>query len=346
MTRALVARLDSLGDVLLAGPAVAAVAAGSSHVTLLVSPEGEAAARLLPGVDEVLVWACPWTGYQPPRYDAGSVDGLVRRLRDGRHDVALVLTSDHQSPLPLALLLRQAAVPRIVASSHDYPGSLLDLRHPAGGPHEVQRNLSLAAAAGFAVPADGAARLAVLRPLPELPTEVERLRGNGYVVVHPAASVPARSISPARAAGIAAALAAAGHDVVVTGRGPEECGPLPSVTGPDGAGRVVDLLGRTTLPALASVLAGARCLVSGNTGPAHLAAAVGTPVVSLFAPVVPAEAWRPWGVPTVVLGDQQVACAGTRARMCPVPGHPCVDGVSDSEVVAAVARLAPAEVAA
>jgi heptosyltransferase-3 len=346
MTRALVARLDSLGDVLLAGPAVAAVAAGSSHVTLLVSPEGEAAARLLPGVDDLIVWACPWTGYQPPGYDPESVDGLVRRLRDGRYDVALVLTSYHQSPLPLALLLRQARVERIVASSHDYPGSLLDVRHPPGGPHEVQRNLSLAAAAGFAIPDDGSAGLAVRRPLPELPAAVERLRGNGYVVVHPAASVPARSISPDRAAAIATALAAAGHDVVVTGRRSEECGPLPS--GPSSAegGRVVDLLGRTTLPALASVLAGARCLVSGNTGPAHLAAAVGTPVVSLFAPVVPADAWRPWGVPTVVLGDQLAACAGTRARTCPVPGHPCVDGVSTAEVVDAVGRLARSEVAA
>jgi heptosyltransferase-3 len=345
MTRALVARLDSLGDVLLAGPAVTA-AAGSSHVTLLVSPDGEAAARLLAGVDDVLVWACPWTGYQPPPYDAESVDRLVERLRDGAYDVALVLTSYHQSPLPLAVLLRQAGVPRIVASSHDYPGSLLDVRHPPGGPHEVQRNLSLVAAAGFAVPDDDAARLAVRCPLPPLPVAVERLRGNGYVVVHPAASVPARSIAPARAAAIAAALAAAGHDVVVTGRGREECGSLAPAAPSEGRGRVVDLLGRTTLPELASVLAGARCLVAGNTGPAHLAAAVGTPVVSLFAPVVPADAWRPWGVPTVVLGDQHAACAGTRSRTCPVPGHPCVEGIRDAEVVDAVARLIRSEVAA
>jgi hypothetical protein len=56
----LVARLDSDGDVLLAGPAVRAVARGSDHVTLLVSPLGEPAVRLLPGVDDVLVWSCPW----------------------------------------------------------------------------------------------------------------------------------------------------------------------------------------------------------------------------------------------------------------------------------------------
>jgi ADP-heptose:LPS heptosyltransferase len=104
---------------------------------------------------------------------------------------------------------------------------------------------------------------------------------------------------------------------------------------------VVDLGGRVDLAGLAGVLAGAEVVVVGNTGPAHLAAAVGTPVVSLFAPVVPAVRWRPWGVRHVLLGDQEAACAGSRARVCPVPGHPCLDGVPVEEVVAAVGALAP-----
>jgi ADP-heptose:LPS heptosyltransferase len=103
-----------------------------------------------------------------------------------------------------------------------------------------------------------------------------------------------------------------------------------------------DLGGRTSLADLAVVLSGAGALVSGNTGPAHLAAAVGTPVVSLYAPTVPLSRWRPWGVPHVVLGDQSIACAGCRARECPVPGHPCLSGVTAEEVVAAVEQLAPA----
>jgi heptosyltransferase III len=80
-------------------------------------------------------------------------------------------------------------------------------------------------------------------------------------------------------------------------------------------------------------------VVVGNTGPAHLAAAVGTPVVSLFAPVVPLQRWRPWGVPSVVLGDQLAACALSRARSCPVPRHPCTD-VPAEAVVEAVRTLA------
>ena len=80
---------------------------------------------------------------------------------------------------------------------------------------------------------------------------------------------------------------------------------------------------------LAGVLSGASAVVVGNTGPAHLAAAVGTPVVSIFAPVVPLERWRPWGVPSVVLGDQLAECA---LESCPrlSRGRPPVHDVGDA----------------
>jgi ADP-heptose:LPS heptosyltransferase len=104
-------------------------------------------------------------------------------------------------------------------------------------------------------------------------------------------------------------------------------------------GRGLDLGGRTGARELAGVLAGAQAVVTGNTGPAHLAAAVGTPVVSLFAPVVPAERWRPYGVPYVLLGDQRAPCADSRARHCPIPGHPCLESVTAHDVLAAVEKV-------
>jgi len=104
------------------------------------------------------------------------------------------------------------------------------------------------------------------------------------------------------------------------------------------AGRGTDLGGATTLAQLAGVLAGADAVVVGNTGPAHLAAAVGTAVVSLFAPTVPAARWRPWGVASELL-FVDVPCAGCRARVCPVQGHPCLSGVTVPDVVDALERL-------
>jgi ADP-heptose:LPS heptosyltransferase len=79
--------------------------------------------------------------------------------------------------------------------------------------------------------------------------------------------------------------------------------------------------------------------VVANTGPAHLAAAVGTPVVSLFAPTVPAARWAPYGVPLQLLGDQDAPCRGSRATSCPVPGHPCLTRVSADDVVRALHGL-------
>jgi ADP-heptose:LPS heptosyltransferase len=79
--------------------------------------------------------------------------------------------------------------------------------------------------------------------------------------------------------------------------------------------------------------------VVGNTGPAHLAAAVGCPVAWLHAPTVPAARWHPWRVPYARLGGLP-SCAGCRARVCPVPGHPCIDEVTPAAVVAAAEALA------
>ena len=332
----LVARQDSVGDVLLAGPAVRAVAAGADRVTLLCGPRGRDAARLLPGVDEVVVAHASWIDAEPEPVTRAKVDALVDRLTELELDQALILTSFHQSPLPLALLLRMAGVPTIAAVSVDYPGSLLDVRHRVDEDlHEVERGLSLAATLGYRLPEGDDGRLAVRRdPGAGLPD----LEGP-YVVVHPGASVPARAWAPERHAALVEALLAQGRRVVVTGGTAER--PLTAQVAGERRPGVADLGGRVDLAGLARVLAGAEVVVVGNTGPAHLAAAVGTPVVSLFAPVVPAVRWRPWGVRHVLLGDQGAACAGSRARVCRVAGHPCLNGVPVEEVVAAVGTLAP-----
>ncbi|MEE1927021.1 glycosyltransferase family 9 protein [Streptomyces sp. TRM 70351] len=336
--RALVTRLDSFGDVLLAGPAVRAAAARAAHVTFLCGPRGAAAARLLPGVDEVLVWEAPWAGPQPVPVEPDDVAAIVADLRARRPDTALVLASAHQSPLPTALVLRLAGVRRVAADSVHYPGGLLDVRHQRHpSHHEARAALALAEAAGFALPPGDDGRLAVLPPTAAVREGAARLTapaGPGYVVVHPGASAPARCWQAGRLAETVRLLAADGHGVVVTG-GAGERELTAAVAGRDG----LDLGGATDAAGLAAVLAGAGAVVVGNTGPAHLAAAVGTPVVSLFSPVVPAERWGPYRVPHVLLGDQRAVCAGTRARECPVAGHPCLGEVTAADAVAAVEKL-------
>ena len=333
MKHVLVARLDNDGDVLLAGPAIRAVAAGADRVTLLCGPRGSQAADLLPGVATRMVFRASWIDPEPEPVDRATLLTLVDELAALRIDEAIVLTSFHQSALPLALLLRMARVGTIAGVSEDYPGSLLDVRHRVSDDvHEVERALSTVATLGYELPPsdDGALRVDTRgAPLPE---GLEP----PYVVVHPGASVPARAWAPDRNAELVRALADRGRRVVVTGA-PSERELTARVAGPP-RDEVVDLGGATDLPGLAEVLRAADAVVVGNTGPAHLAAAVGTPVVSLFAPTVPAVRWRPWLVPHELL-HVDVPCAGCRARECPVPGHPCIGEVTVDDALGAIERL-------
>ncbi|KHD73700.1 haloacid dehalogenase [Actinoplanes utahensis] len=321
----LAVRSDSAGDVLVTGPAIRALAAGAERVVLLCGPRGRTAAELLPGVDEIVERRLPWIDPEPGPVDEQDMHELVERLREVGADEAVIFTSFHQSALPLALLMRMAGIGRITAISEDYPGTLLDVRHrvPEEMP-EPERARSVAAAAGFGLPPGDDGRLRV--------TVAPRPRG-GYVVVHPGASCQARSCPPEDLRRIVTALAQAGHRVVVTG-GPGERHLAGYVAGTDG----VDA-GPMPLADLAALIAAADCLIVANTGPAHLAAAVGTPVVSLFAPTVPFGKWGPYRVPVVRLGDAAAACRDTRATRCPVPGHPCLSGIDPDDVLSAVRRL-------
>jgi ADP-heptose:LPS heptosyltransferase len=331
--RVLVVRPDNAGDVLLMGPAVRAAAAAAT-VTLWCGPRGRPAAELLPGVSDVIVAQVPWIDADPDPVDRRATLDLVERIRRGRFDRAVVLTSFHQSPLPTALLLRLAGVPFVGAVSTDYPGSLLDVRHVVSDDiHEVSRSLSLMEACGYALPPgdDGGLRVKGLSPYP-LPPDFE-----DYIVVHPGASVPARRPAPELSRTLVGALTRSGRRVVVTGSQAER--PLTSFVAGEQRDTVIDTGGKTGLGSLAAILSNAGVVVVGNTCPAHLAAAVGTPVVSIYAPTVPAVRWRPWLVTNELLGNQEISCAGCRARICPVAGHPCITSVSVDDVLAAIARV-------
>jgi ADP-heptose:LPS heptosyltransferase len=134
VTPVLVARLDSVGDVLLAGPAIRAVAHGRrpdggepNDVVLLCGPQGEPAAALLPGITEVYSWSCPWIVKPAPPVEQQQLDALQKFVRNSRITEAVILTSFHQSPLPLALQLRLAGVRRITGVSTDYAGPQPDV---------------------------------------------------------------------------------------------------------------------------------------------------------------------------------------------------------------------------
>jgi ADP-heptose:LPS heptosyltransferase len=290
--KALVVRPDGFAGVLLAGPAVRAVATLASRVTVMCGPDGAPAARLLPHVDDVLVWDAPW---EPPGPDG---EGRLRRLREAGYDVALVLPPEAHDPLPTARLLRRARVARIGArltggqraegaggSGHVGPGPAradgqagpIDVGHrlPPDRP-DAEAALDTAAAMGFAPRPGDDGRLRVV-PAPD----TTGLTGNGpYVVVHPGSSC-----DPDRCRETVALLADAGHRVVVTG-GPGDRATTRFVAD----GTAVDLSGRTDPRRFAGVLRAADAAVTDSAGAALLTAATGTPVVALTDRPLPPKA--------------------------------------------------------
>ena len=106
-------------------------------------------------------------------------------------------------------------------------------------------------------------------------------------------------------------------------------------------GRMIDLIGRTSLKTLAAVIEGAECVVTGDTGPMHLAAALGRPLVALFGPTN-ADLTGPYGSPSILLMDR-ADCARCGQRSCTWQGGKhelmCLRNISVGDVVDAVRRL-------
>lgn len=261
--RVLVLRALGLGDLLAALPALRALRrAYPDHELVLAAPE----------------WLAPLAGA------CGAVDTL---LPAGTPDRAVPDKLDWTGPPPdVAVDLHGNGTASRDLLAGLGPRRLLAFAAGDGprwlpGEHERDRWCRLLTEYG--VPADPRdLRL----PPPPGPPPVP-----GAVVVHPGADAPARRWPAERFAAVAGALRDAGHPVVVTGGPTERC--LASHVAARGGlppravhcGRPLDELSR--------LVAGAAAVVSGDTGVAHLAVAHGTPSVTLFGPVPPAE----WGPP-------------------------------------------------
>ena len=102
------------------------------------------------------------------------------------------------------------------------------------------------------------------------------------------------------------------------------------------------LAGETSVPQLAALLAQAEILVSNDSGPAHVASAVGTPVVSIFGPTVPAFGYTPFGVDRVVIERRELDCRPCDRhgpRRCPLGHFRCMREIDSREVVRGIERL-------
>ncbi len=342
--RVLCVRLDALGDVLMTTPAIRALKESrpGRRTILLTSPAGAGAARLVPEVDEVVVYEAPWMKATPPGATPADEHAAIERLRELRLDGAVIFTVYSQNPLPAAHMCLLARIPLRLAYCRENPYQLLTHWAPETEPvptvrHEVARQLDLVRTIGCVT---GDTRLSLHVPRKARAT-VGRLlsglgiAGKGFVVVHPGASAPSRCYPAEGFAEVADGIARGiGMPVVFTGS-PGERALVEDIQGMMQAASV-SLAGRLGLAELAALLGHASLLVSNNTGPAHVACAVGAPVVSLYALTNPQH--TPWGVPSRVL-FHDVECRYCYKSVCPMGHHDCLRLLRPADVLSAVAGL-------
>lgn len=354
--RILCFRPDNLGDVLMTSPALAALKQQypNRHLTLLASRSGAAAARHIPAIDEVIEFDVPWALNEADADPARTLT-LVERLRAGQFDAAVIFTVYSQNPLPAAMVCHLAGIPRRLGFCRENPYALLNDWVPECEPertlrHEAARQLALVAAVGaqldecdearrlcFAVPASARASLAARHAL-----------GTGrYLVLHPGATAASRRYPAERFAQVAAVLAhrtgmpcclsGSSGEAALTAGIAQAAGAALRDLGGDPA-LIRDLAGQLSLGELGALIEGAAVLVTNNSGPLHMASALGTPVVALYALTNPQHG--PWLTPHRLLAHD-VPCRWCYRSVCPEGHHRCLRGVSGAEVVdAALALLA------
>jgi len=341
----LAVRLDAMGDVLMTSPAFRAIreSARSGRLTVLTSTSGAIAARHIPEVDHVIAYDPPWMKASAARSDAGADRALIEELRARAFDAAVVFTVHSQNPLPSVLACYYADIPRRLAHCRENPYQLLTAWVPepetdAPTRHEVRRQLDLVAHVGlrttnedlsFRVPPEAMRHLRnVLLPAAGISLD------DPFVVIHPGATAPSRRYPPAGMAVAARLLARDGLPVVFTGSA-DERDLVEEIRDAMGAPSV-SFAGRLSIGELSALIAVAPVLVSNNSGPVHLAAALRTPVVDLYA--LTNLQHTPWNVPQRTLAVD-VPCAGCRRSVCPMGHHRCLAGIEPTDIRDAVRRL-------
>jgi lipopolysaccharide heptosyltransferase II len=343
--RLLAVRLDTIGDVLMTTPAIRALkeSGPGREITVLASPAGADAAALVPEVDDVIVYPAPWMKASPTGGDGRGDRSMIERLRRARFDAVVIFTVYSQSPLPAALLCTLADIPRRLAHCRENPYRLLTHWVPEPEPerfvrHEVRRQLDLVSLVNartgderLSLRVPGPARRRVRSLLDELGIDPS----GRWCVIHPGATAPSRRYPPEHFTAVADRLAGeAACRIVFTGSA-EERSLVGSVQlAMESASSSV--AGRLDLGELAALLELAPVLISNNSGPVHVAAAVGTPVVDLYALTNPQH--TPWGVPNRVL-SHDVPCRWCYQSICPEGHHACLRLVRPDAVYEAACEL-------
>ncbi|MGQ4806933.1 ADP-heptose--LPS heptosyltransferase 2 [Candidatus Entotheonellaceae bacterium PAL068K] len=343
--RILILQTAFLGDVVLTLPLIAAVGQQfpQAKVEVLTLPAHAPVLRDQPGVDAVITY--------DKRGTQRGLSGLlrmVRRLRARHYDLAL---SPHRS-FRSAVLLAGSGIPRRIGFTRPLTrwAYTSTVSRPAMV-HEVERNLQLLAACNvFPGPRTGQLSLH-LAPAARQQARMDFGRhgvapGDRLVGVLPGSQWGTKRWPAERFAELIRVLRQQADIHVALFGGPQDLGIAHTIASRCRVS-VIDLVGRIPLQALAAHLDCCSVVVSNDTGPMHIAAALGKPIVVLYGPTTPALGFFPYGVAweeaSVALACRP--CHAHGPQRCPKSHWRCMMDLSVDQVAARVQRLLGAAVA-
>lgn len=302
----LVIRADNMGDVLMSGPAIRALSNSTgSRITLLTSRLGEQVGYLNPFIDEVICCDLPWVKSQQ-KAGINEVQKLIDHLKKYKFDGCVIFSVYSQNPLPAAMIAYLAEIPLRLAYCRENPYELLTHWVPDPEPyevikHQVQRDLDLVSSIGaksadnrlfVQLPEEGKA--GAIRKLADIGLDVR----NPFLILHPGVSEQKRSYPETEWIKCGIRLRNEFNiPLLLTGTKGEAN--LLKRIGKEIGNQIYLADGILKLYEFAWTIGRAKAVISVNTGTIHLAAAVGTPVVVLYAQSNPQH--TPWMVSSVVL---------------------------------------------
>lgn len=335
--RVLVVQTAFLGDLVLTQPLVEELARAfaPAAVDLLVKKPFADLARSFRGVGEVIPF--------DKRGEERGLRGILRQrgmLRARGYDLAIAA----QGSIRTGLVLASAGIARRIGFADAAAAWLFHERvpNPQGPYPERLRALGLAAGAGPG-PADprldvqDAARASVEKRL----ADAGIAPADAMVAINPGSVWGTKRWLPEGYGAVAAELRDRGFKVVLVG-GREDAGVSAEVAR-HAKGAAIDLAGATSLPELVALCARARVFVSGDSGPMHIAAAVGTPVVAIFGPTTPSLGFAP-RIRAAEIVERSLECRPCDShgpQVCPLGHFRCMREIAPADVLAAFGRLAP-----
>lgn len=299
-------RADNMGDVIMSGPAIRAIKKFTgANITLLTSSMGAIITPFMNEVDEVISYNFPWVKHSDVANAKKCIE-LIQQLNNRMFDAAVIFTVYSQNPLPTALITYMAEIPIRVAYCRENPYGLLTHWLPDEEPytfmlHQVQRDLTLVSSVGAAIEddhlelhTDSITDVSLFQKLAGIAFNSE----DNFIIVHPGVSEQKRKYPTELWINTIQQLhATTNAQIVITGA-PNEKEEALKIQNACGA-YCFNTCGLLNIAEVIALIKIAPLVISVNTGTVHIACAVKTPVVVLYAQTNPQH--TPWKTPSVVL---------------------------------------------